>query len=618
MTSRLRAFFALALVATLFTFVQGPDMASAATHNIGVVVPGGKAGVQEYERWLGRPVKFVGTYLPRTSWANFTGAAGSMARNWKNTNYRVVVGVPMLPNKGASLAAGASGAYDAHFRSVAKSFVDNGLDDAILRVGWEFDGDWFSWKAETNPTAWKQYWVRIVKAMRSVPGQHFTFDWNSSGGDGENPEKYYPGDAYVDIIGLDIYDMSFGPRLVEAKARWENMLTRPGGLNWLRDFAAAHGKPMSLPEYGVSNRHYAGAVRDNPYFIQKMFEFVRANNFAYFNYFEHTGLADGTFGLRSGMFPKAAAAFRSSFGLPGSGTGSGTVAPAPAPAPTPAPAPAPAPAPTPAPTPAPAPAPTTPAPAPAPAPTTPAPAPAPAPTPAPAPVPTGGRTADGLQALYTFDEGSGTTVEDRSGRQAPSLSIGDPARTTWTDGGLRIDRSTVLASGPAQGVTAAIAASDAFTVEAWVTPSSANQEGPARVVSLAAGSEDRNVMLAQGQWGDLPNDVWDARIRTSWAGAGGGPHVVSARGAVSTSLTHVVLTRDAAGLTHVYVNGKAVATAERKGDLDNWGGSFPIVIGNELTGKQAWLGELRLVALYDRALTAGEVAQHFGAGSEAA
>ena len=57
------------------------------------------------------------------------------------------------------------------------------------------------------------------------------------------------------------------------------------------------------------------------------------------------------------------------------------------------------------------------------------------------------------------------------------------------------------------------------------------------------------------------------------------------------------------------------AKAEVAGSLANWIGDFRLLLANERTGDRPWHGELHLVAIYDRALSAGEVAQNFKAGS---
>ncbi len=49
--------------------------------------------------------------------------------------------------------------------------------------------------------------------MRSVAGENFRFEWNPDAGaftqSGYSVAAAYPGNAYVDVIGLDAYDQSW-------------------------------------------------------------------------------------------------------------------------------------------------------------------------------------------------------------------------------------------------------------------------------------------------------------------------------------------------------------------------------------------------------------------------
>jgi hypothetical protein len=87
-------------------------------------------------------------------------------------------------------------------------------------------------------------------------------------------------------------------------------------------------------------------------------------------------------------------------------------------------------------------------------------------------------------------------------------------------------------------------------------------------------------------------------------------------GIVSTKLTHVVYTRDQAGKAVLYVNGAVIQSGDVRGDLSDWEDDFRLALGNELTGDRPWLGELYRVALYDRALDAGQIARLAKAGRD--
>ena len=43
--------------------------------------------------------------------------------------------------------------------------MNYGFADATIRLGWEFNGNWFAWAASNDPAAFITYWQRIVTAM---------------------------------------------------------------------------------------------------------------------------------------------------------------------------------------------------------------------------------------------------------------------------------------------------------------------------------------------------------------------------------------------------------------------------------------------------------------------
>ena len=93
-------------------------------------------------------------YLPSNGgWSGLDGSGGSLAwltGPWKGSGYTLSLGVPMFPTGvGASLATGATGAYNSYFTTLAQTLVAAGQANAYLRLGWEFDGSWTAWYAGT-------------------------------------------------------------------------------------------------------------------------------------------------------------------------------------------------------------------------------------------------------------------------------------------------------------------------------------------------------------------------------------------------------------------------------------------------------------------------------------
>ncbi len=86
------------------------------------------------------------------------------------------------------------------------------------------------------------------------------------------------------------------------------------------------------------------------------------------------------------------------------------------------------------------------------------------------------------------------------------------------------------------------------------------------------------------------------------------------RHCLAPRLTHVVYTRGADGTACLYLNGSAASAGPIRGDLSNWDEGMRFGLANEVSDDRTWLGELHLVAVYGRALSAEEIARHFDAG----
>lgn len=211
------------------------------------------------------------------------------------------------------LHAGAVGAYTAHARALAANLVGAGQGDAVIRLGHEANGTWYPdslGKTDQDFALWRQFWRATVIAMRSVPGAHFRFDWCVNAAVRPIPlDKYYPGDDVVDIVGVDAYDSGLAG-VPAGEGRWQTIYTRPGGARDVAAFARAHGKPLSIPEWGIGPRGAAdGTSGDDPAYLAGIEGMTRQNRIAYQGYFYSAGYG---LALRSG--PQSLARYRRAFG----------------------------------------------------------------------------------------------------------------------------------------------------------------------------------------------------------------------------------------------------------------------------------------------------------------
>ncbi|MFI1150300.1 glycosyl hydrolase [Streptomyces sp. NPDC020817] len=251
---------------------QGSDIAMGAFLDSG---QSGVARIPQLSRWLGgKEIRVGHTYLPGDRWARIENPDFLEAwAQWRRArpDRLFVLNVPMqehnedhVPDREVArlIRTGAEGKFDHHFERLAHKLVELGVPDTVIVLGWEMNGATYTHRCAPDPEGWKEYWNRIVNTMRSVPGQQFKFDFAPNrGSDAIGWTKCYPGDDVVDVVGMDSYDQAPGKT-------FDEMVSQPYGLQQHVDFAKAHGKEISYPEWGLF-RH-----GDNPVYVQRMLKWI--------------------------------------------------------------------------------------------------------------------------------------------------------------------------------------------------------------------------------------------------------------------------------------------------------------------------------------------------------
>jgi hypothetical protein len=288
-----RGAIGVAVLVLALSTMAGCGLPHSSANALGLFVSSQSPGdVQSLARRLGVQVQGISGYTSQSSWAQIG--------NYQppSTPLRLYLGVTMSPNNATPAQTPANlGVY----RQLGQNLVKGGQPYAILRIGWEWSTTHFSWGVQnTTPAQYVAAFDDIVSTMRSVPGQSFVFDWCAAADIVPTNGSYaasYPGDAYVDYIGTDQYDNP-GSSLGDT-------LNTVGGLAYTVDFAKAHGKYVSVPEWGLN-----GA--DDPAFINFMRGFIAdpANKIAYSSYFSYSGVVNSDIT----QFPNSAAAFTQGFG----------------------------------------------------------------------------------------------------------------------------------------------------------------------------------------------------------------------------------------------------------------------------------------------------------------
>ena len=301
--------------ACLFAFVQNP--ATAQRRPMLFVYGGGCVSnhVSRFESLMGRPVDGVLAGMGMSNWVDLQNSLLAAQKCWATRPARQAIFVPMLV-RGATLQEGLTGAYDDQFRRVAATLMRFHRGDAYLRIGWEFNGGWYPWRASANPHAWVNYFRRISMIFKNTPGAHFQIVWNPALNKEQiAPDQVYPGDDVVDVIAGDIYNIRRTPDQDDPEVRWQSYLQRPYGLEWLARFGKSHHKPIAIPEWGTGENKEHNAPGDDPVFVQRMAAWMKANGVLFHGYWDFNA-GDYNSRVSNGRFPKTADALRKAFGRP--------------------------------------------------------------------------------------------------------------------------------------------------------------------------------------------------------------------------------------------------------------------------------------------------------------
>lgn len=266
-------------------------IASEYTGGAGVgVYLGNEAALPEWEEWFGRTVDYYSFNVPISGWEKYQIPNMPFERPIESiaADRDIAVTVKMFPPSETTMAAVANGDHAQQHRQFASSLINHGMASATVRLGHEMNGRWSPDTAVNRPEMFIRAWKQIVAAMDQHDDAAFSYMWPPHiGRQHMDPVTAYPGDEWVDEIGLTMYDQS-GQYFPEScdddcvsrlrRENWERLVNDEFGLNFWVDFAKKHGKPLSFPEYGVVNRSWNNSGGgDNAKFFDWFKQWVSRN-----------------------------------------------------------------------------------------------------------------------------------------------------------------------------------------------------------------------------------------------------------------------------------------------------------------------------------------------------
>lgn len=227
-----------------------------------------------------------------------------------------------------------------------------------------------------------------------------------------------------------------------------------------------------------------------------------------------------------------------------------------------------------------------------------------------------GRVEASVIAKWDFLTGSdGNIAYDVSG-ESPALDLVIEGDVEWmSSGGVRLNDGKLLGSPTVSAkLYDYITSSGEYSIEAWVVPQNVNQgddNNPERIVTYSGEADSRNFMLGQAEY---DYEFW---ARSSTTDTDGQPALeITAEEPLQASLQYMVATYSATNGRSIYVNGEMVSNtdAEGAGNFNSWDRNFAFVVGSEVSNEYRWQGDLRFLAVHDKALSEEEILTNYDVG----
>lgn len=228
------------------------------------------------------------------------------------------------------------------------------------------------------------------------------------------------------------------------------------------------------------------------------------------------------------------------------------------------------------------------------------------------------RYAGNLVAFYGFKEGTGDTAFDTSG-VAPAMDL-EVNNADWMGAyGLVLDGSTLSAETSASlKLYDAIAkpgyGTGQYSVELWINNANITQEN-ARIVSYVRSGGDRNFSLHQQEYQYAVRN----RSMAPDSNSDGRTELITYDDDqdAQETLQHVVITYDSHFGRRIYVDS---VYTDDEDPLDgarlwNWNDQARLVVGSNRNGSgNFWRGQVRMLAIYQQALSQSQISKNFLAG----
>jgi hypothetical protein len=201
--------FLLATAVSSFASTRTPSAVRRVA--LGVYVPDalwGPVGLDRYVSEVGREPLIIGAY---TRWPAPPFVPAQLARIWRRGAVPMITWEPWSDSdRGVPLSAIAAGSYDTYIRQAAAAALA-WRRPILVRFAAEMNGTWYPWgrgKRGNSPDLYKRTWRHVVGIFQALHADNVQWVWApNENRSGRFPfAQYYPGDSWVQWVGLDGYN----------------------------------------------------------------------------------------------------------------------------------------------------------------------------------------------------------------------------------------------------------------------------------------------------------------------------------------------------------------------------------------------------------------------------
>ncbi|MFC1510784.1 glycoside hydrolase family 26 protein [Candidatus Margulisiibacteriota bacterium] len=181
------------------------------------------------------------------------------------------------------LAEIVSGKHDGYIREFIQAAKDCGRP-ILLRFAHEMNGNWYPWDGfhnGANPAAaerYKRVWLSIYNVRQELQADNIKLVWcpnhaDLPAADWNKLTAYYPGDQYVDWVGMDGYNWGYG--------KWETFDLIFGQA--YKELTRLTDKPLMIGEFGSAESGGSKAEWIKDAFLNLKKDYQRVKLLCWFN-----------------------------------------------------------------------------------------------------------------------------------------------------------------------------------------------------------------------------------------------------------------------------------------------------------------------------------------------